>query len=83
MQKASRIPNTGWLFCCKMLHHYLELLSQAKDYAWFFTLYLMLGDTLLDAFVRAAHRGVDVRIIMPGVTSKFLSSVVGRRGKNL
>ena len=51
---------------------YIELLSQAKDYAWFFTPYLMLGDALLDAFVRAAKRGVDVRIIMPGVPDKKL-----------
>ena len=51
---------------------YIELLSQAKDYAWFFTPYLMLGDALLDAFVRAARRGIDVRIIMPGVPDKKL-----------
>lgn len=49
---------------------YIELLSQAKEYAWFFTPYLMLGDALLDAFVRAAKRGVDVRIIMPGIPDK-------------
>ena len=51
---------------------YTELLSQATRYAWFFTPYLMLGDTLLDAFVRAARRGVDVRIIMPGIPDKKL-----------
>ena len=49
---------------------YVELLSQAERYAWFYTPYLMLGDTLMDAFVRAARRGVDVRIIMPGVPDK-------------
>ena len=49
---------------------YIELLSQARAYAWFFTPYLMPGDALLDAFVRAARRGVDVRIIMPGVPDK-------------
>ena len=27
----------------------------------------MLGDSLFDAFIRAAKRGVDVRIIMPGI----------------
>ena len=32
----------------------------------------MLGDSLMDAFVRAAQRGVDVRIIMPGVPDKAL-----------
>lgn len=49
---------------------YIELLSQAERYAWFFTPYLMLGDSLLEAFVRAARRGVDVRVIMPGVPDK-------------
>lgn len=51
---------------------YVELLSQATRYAWFYTPYLMLGDSLLDAFVRAAQRGVDVRIIMPGIPDKKL-----------
>lgn len=54
-------------------HLYMELLGQATQYAWFFTPYLMLGDTLLDAFVRAAQRGVDVRIFVPGVPDKKLA----------
>ncbi len=51
---------------------YIELLSQAESYAWFFTPYLMPGDALMDAFCRAARRGVDVRIIMPGVPDKAI-----------
>lgn len=51
---------------------YVELLSQAVHTAWFFTPYLMLGDVLADAFIRAAKRGVDVRIIMPGIPDKKL-----------
>lgn len=51
---------------------YIELLSQAKEYAWFYTPYLMPGEALLSAFVRAARRGVDVRIIMPGIPDKKL-----------
>lgn len=51
---------------------YTELLSQATRFAWFYTPYLMLGDTLMEAFVRAARRGVDVRIIMPGIPDKAL-----------
>ena len=51
---------------------YIELLSQAQDYAWFYTPYLMPGDALMEAFVRAARRSVDVRIIMPGVPDKKL-----------
>lgn len=44
---------------------YIDLLGQARDYIWFYTPYLLLGDGLRDAFVRAAQRGVDVRIVMP------------------
>ena len=51
---------------------YEELLAQATRYAWFYTPYLMLGDGLLGAFIRAAQRGVDVRIIMPGIPDKAL-----------
>lgn len=51
---------------------YIDLLSQAERYAWFFTPYLMPGEALLNAFVRAARRGVDVRIIMPGIPDKKL-----------
>lgn len=49
---------------------FIELLSQAEKTAWFYTPYLMLGDTLCDAFVRAAKRGVDVRIFLPGIPDK-------------
>ncbi|SDB61933.1 cardiolipin synthase [Butyrivibrio sp. INlla16] len=51
---------------------FTELLSTAKDYVWFYTPYLMLGDALFDAFIRAARRGLDVRIIMPGIPDKKL-----------
>ena len=49
---------------------FVEMLSAATSYVWFYTPYLMLGDALLDAFIRAAKRGVDVRIIMPGIPDK-------------
>jgi len=49
---------------------YIELLSLAKRYAWFFTPYLMPGDELLNAFIRAARRGIDIRIILPGIPDK-------------
>ena len=51
---------------------YIDLLSQSPEYAWFFTPYLMPGDDLTDALVSAAHRGVDVRILMPGIPDKKL-----------
>ncbi|KIR03599.1 Cardiolipin synthetase [Lachnospiraceae bacterium TWA4] len=51
---------------------YIELLAQARHTAYFYTPYLMMGDALLDAFKMAARRGVDVRIIMPGIPDKKL-----------
>ena len=51
---------------------FIDLLSQSTDYAWFFTPYLMLGDDLMAAMLAAARRGVDVRIIMPGIPDKML-----------
>ena len=49
---------------------FTEVLSIAARYVWFYTPYLILGDALFDAFTRAAKRGVDVRIIMPGIPDK-------------
>ena len=49
---------------------FTEILSFATEYVWFYTPYLILGDALFDAFIRAAKRGVDVRIIMPGIPDK-------------
>ncbi len=49
---------------------FTEMLSVATKYVWFYTPYLILGDTLFDALIRAAKRGVDVRIIMPGIPDK-------------
>ena len=57
---------------------YTELLSLATDHVWFYTPYLMLGDALFDAFIRAAQRGVDVRIIMPGIPDKKIVYMLSR-----
>ena len=56
----------------------IDLLSQAEDYAWFYTPYLILGDKLTDAITRAASRGVDVRIIMPGIPDKKIIYRISR-----
>lgn len=48
----------------------IDLLYQAKKRAWFYTPYLILNDSLLEALVQSALRGVDVRIITPGVPDK-------------
>lgn len=57
---------------------YNDLLSQATEYAWFYTPYLMLNDSLRDSFIRAAKRGVDVRIYMPGIPDKTIAFSLSR-----
>lgn len=49
---------------------YLEILNQARDYVYIMTPYLILGDEMKHALVRAARRGVDVRIVTPGIPDK-------------
>ena len=51
---------------------YMNLLNYAKKYAWFSTPYLIITDELLNSFVLAAKRGVDVRIITPRIPDKKL-----------
>jgi len=57
---------------------YLNLLAQAKDYAWFMTPYLIITDEMSRALELAAKRGVDVRIITPGIPDKKVIYAVTR-----
>lgn len=49
---------------------YLNLLKNAKKYCWITTPYLILDDEMMHELVLAAKRGVDVRIITPGIPDK-------------
>ncbi len=49
---------------------YINVLRNAKKYAWFITPYLIITDEMKNAFVMAAKSGVDVRIITPGIPDK-------------
>ena len=49
---------------------YLNLIGSAKDHIWFITPYLIITDELTRALGLAARRGVDVRIITPGIPDK-------------
>lgn len=49
---------------------YLNLISGAKQYVWFMTPYLIITDELSRALELAAKRGVDVRIMTPGIPDK-------------
>lgn len=49
---------------------YLNLLKSAKYYAWITTPYLILDEEMTQELTLAAKRGVDVRIITPGIPDK-------------
>lgn len=51
---------------------YMSIANSAKDYAWFVTPYLIITEEMISALSLAARRGVDVRIITPGVPDKKL-----------
>lgn len=49
---------------------YLNILSSAKDYVWIMTPYLIIDEQIVQTLTCAAHSGVDVRIIVPGIPDK-------------
>ena len=51
---------------------YLDILSQAQHYVYIYTPYLAVGEEMLDALKNAAKRGVDVRLVLPGIPDKKL-----------
>lgn len=51
---------------------YMNLLNGAERYIWFTSPYLILTDEMTRAFSLAAKRGVDVRIVTPGIPDKRL-----------
>lgn len=57
---------------------YLDILAQAKDYVYIFTPYLAISDEMNLALIAAAKRGVDVRMVLPGIPDKKLAYQLSR-----
>ena len=51
---------------------YIDMLSQAQDYVYIFTPYLIISENMIYALQMAAKRGVDIRIVTPGIPDKKL-----------
>lgn len=51
---------------------FIDILAQAEHYVYFFTPYLIVSERLISALQLAAKRGVDVRIVTPGIPDKKL-----------
>ena len=57
---------------------YISMAECAQQYVWYVTPYLILTDEMIHAFSLAAKRGVDVRIITPGIPDKKIVYSVTR-----
>jgi len=51
---------------------YIDMLNQAQDYIYIFTPYLIISENMISTLRMTAKRGVDVRIITPGIPDKKL-----------
>ncbi len=49
---------------------YINMINSAKTYLYIMTPYLIIDEDMVNALSRAAKRGVDVRIIVPGIPDK-------------
>lgn len=49
---------------------YLNIINQANDYVYIFTPYLIIDTDMINALNLAAKRGVDVKIVIPGIPDK-------------
>ena len=57
---------------------YISMAEYAKDYVWYITPYLILTDEMIHSLGLAAKRGVDVRVITPGIPDKKIVYSVTR-----
>ena len=57
---------------------YISMAEYAKDYVWYITPYLILTDEMIQSLGLAAKRGVDVRVITPGIPDKKIVYSVTR-----
>ena len=52
---------------------YLNIINGAKNYLYIMTPYLIIDTDVINSLIRAAKRGVDVRIIVPGIPDKKIT----------
>ncbi len=57
---------------------YLNIINQATDHCYISTPYLIIDTEMINALIMAAKRGVDVRIITPGIPDKKMVYIITR-----
>ena len=49
---------------------YINMINNAKEYVYIFTPYLIIDDILFNSLITAVKKGVEVKIVIPGVPDK-------------
>ena len=62
---------------------YLNMINNAQEYCWIMSPYLVLSDEMARALQIASKRGVDVRLMTPGIPDKKLTYSVTRSYYNM
>ena len=57
---------------------YLDMLSTARKYVYIMTPYLILDNEMVTALTFAARRGIDVRLILPGIPDKKYANLLAK-----
>lgn len=57
---------------------YLDIINNARRYVYIMTPYLILDNEMLTALTFAARRGVDVRIVLPGIPDKKYANILAK-----
>ena len=57
---------------------YEDILNGANDYVYIMTPYLIIDSEMINTLIHTARKGVDVRIIMPGIPDKKIVWDIGR-----
>ena len=56
---------------------YEDLLNSANEYVYIMTPYLIIDSEMVNTLIHTAKKGVDVRIIMPGIADKQIVHDIG------
>lgn len=70
--------NTPRITVYPIRNMYLEAIDRANDHIWLTHAYLLPDDDLVAALREAAHRGVDVRIIIPERSNHIVADWLSR-----
>ena len=57
---------------------YLDIINTAREYVYIMTPYLILDNEMLTALTFAARRGVDVRLVLPGIPDKKYANILAK-----